>query len=251
MHPHCHTIQERFADYLDRSLPLAEREAVEAHAAACGPCRNALAMSREMVAALAEVPAPELPDGYGDRFAARLEALPAPRARAARPWRRPAGRPAFPALAGWGRALAGVAAGVLLTLAFVSYGTHFLAPGGAHLPVPSAGPGPVPAATPVADRDAMHVPMGEDSTVRVFFDAARAVDHVTFAIELPDGVRVISDGRVVDLGRIEWEGALAEGRNVLTIPVRGVTRGAWSLKASIQRGGARREQSVDLLVNGA
>ena len=77
------------------------------------------------------------------------------------------------------------------------------------------------------------------------------MDRVTFAIELPDGVRVVSDGQVVDLGRIEWEGSLAEGRNLLTIPVRGVARGEWSLKASIQSGGARREQSINLLVNGA
>ena len=54
MHPDCHTIQERFADYLDRALPLAEREAVEAHAETCTPCRNALAMDRDLVAALTE-----------------------------------------------------------------------------------------------------------------------------------------------------------------------------------------------------
>jgi len=251
MRPDCQPIQERFADYLDWTLPLHEREAVEAHAAACAACRNALAMSRDLVAALSEVPAPELPEGYSARFAARLEALPAPRTRAALPWRLPVGRPALPALAGWGRALAGVAAGVLLTLGYVSYETHVDVSGVPAVPMAARGPAAAPTATPVAVRGAVHVPMGDEATVRVFFDAARAVDRVTFAIELPEGVRVVSDGQVVDLGRIEWEGSLAEGRNLLSIPVRGVARGEWSLKASIQRGGARREQSVDLLVNGA
>jgi anti-sigma factor RsiW len=247
MHPDCHAIQERFTDYLDRSLSLSDREGVEAHTAGCAACRNALAMSRELVGVLAEVPGPMLPDGFAVRLAARLAALPeAPRRRPVLPWRRLASAPPQLVMGAWGRALAGVAVGVLLTLVFVGHGTQdgreaATAPPGAA----------VPAAVPAALHDAVHVPMGADATVRVFFDAARAVDRVTFSIELPDGVRMVSDGQVVDLGRIEWQGSLVAGRNLLTIPVRGVARGEWSLRASIRRGGARREQAIDLLVNGA
>jgi anti-sigma factor RsiW len=243
MNPECHTTQERFTDYLDRALALPEREAVEAHVARCGACRNALAMSRNLVSALEAVRPPELPEGYAERFAARLQATPEETPTRRRPLR--VRWPATPAFLGWGRALAGVAAGVVLTLVFVAQ----------HGPVPATVPAR-PAATPVAATGGdvlqpVHVPQGSDAVVQVLFDAARPVDGVAFAIELPPGVRMVADGEVVDLSHLEWEGSLAAGRNVLSIPVRGVLRGNWSVTASIRRGGGLREQSVDVLVNGA
>jgi anti-sigma factor RsiW len=243
MRPDCHAIRERFTDYLDCALPLGERAAVEAHAAHCADCRNALAMSREMVATLAAVRRPELPDGAILRLSERLATLPPAvpaRARWTLPWRPGAGR-----LAGWGRVGAGMAAGVLLSLAFLGGGGHDPGPGPAVPPtVPVAATAPTPAAP-------VHVAMGSDAVVEVWFDAARPVDRVRFALELPAGVRMVSGGELLDRARLEWEGSLEAGHNVISIPVRGVARGNWTLTASIQRGGGRREQSVDLLVNGA
>jgi hypothetical protein len=238
----CESVRERLSGYLDRALPQPEREAVSRHLAGCRDCDAALAETRGLVGALHELDRVALPEGFSDRLAARLRAEAAARPAleaAPRAARNPWWSGWFP-FAGWpARALAGVAAVALLYLAFAVG--------------PQRGPvAPLPGGTgaPVALTSA-HVGLGGDAVVRIWFDAAQDVDGVRFTLELPPGLRMVRDGRVVESPFLTWEGDLKAGRNLIPLPVRGIARGEWTVKASVEKAGSRRERKIGLRVDGA
>ena len=47
----CEIFRMQLTDYLERSLPLSDRERFEAHLSACEPCRSALDVTRGMIVA--------------------------------------------------------------------------------------------------------------------------------------------------------------------------------------------------------
>lgn len=65
-------IQDRFFSLLDGSLSVDERQEVESHVATCPPCAEELRVTRETSALVAALPQRELPQGFCDRFFARL-----------------------------------------------------------------------------------------------------------------------------------------------------------------------------------
>jgi len=81
--------RERLSAYLDGELPPVERAEVTAHLAACPDCAAVLADLAAVDAGAARLPA-EAPEGYFDRFPARVVARleVAPKGRG-RPWRPP------------------------------------------------------------------------------------------------------------------------------------------------------------------
>jgi anti-sigma factor RsiW len=223
----CTSVRSRLSGYLERSLPQPEREAVSRHLAGCPACDQALAETRDLVAALGHLDRVDLPEGFGQRFSARLHAE-----AAARPAVRAAGRAAArPWWAGWftfgtwpARALAGVAAGLLLFLAF-----HAAGPDAARQVATGIQP-----AGPQAQAVALKpdVGLGKDVMVSIWFDASQDVDGVRFTLTLPDGVRMVQD------------------RNLIPLHVRGVAKGEWTVTASAEKGGAYKERSIGLRVDG-
>lgn len=253
MYVSCKTTREAFSDYLDRTLAADQRAGIKAHLDACEGCADALAVTRELVHALGEMDDVELPDGFARRLSARLyqaadEVQRATGDRPRRPERSALSRRLFSAIRSWGdltvRPLAGVAVAGLLVFAFMFSAPH---PDGQ---LASSTPGPV--ATPVSENgmQPVHVNMGGEATVRIWFEAARPIDNVRFTVQLPAGVRMVSDGKVVDTTTLTWEGSLEEGVNLVPLNVRGVAKGEWTVSASIEKGNARRQQSVGLLVDG-
>jgi anti-sigma factor RsiW len=233
----CRPVRERFTAYLDRSLPLDRRQHIDAHLAGCAACADELRIMRALLNALEGVPPPVLPAGYRERFSARLAAepdvpRPRPGTRRGRRSRSRTGR--TPKWAkGATAAVAGVAAaGLVLAILFTA----------------PERPGPVPG--PRAQAVA-HIPQGGDAVVEIWFDAARAMDNVRFTVRLPDGVRLVSDGEPVTAAEFSWEGSLNAGPNVITLPVRGVARGEWTVTAGLHKGDGHKETSVALVVNGA
>ncbi|MGE5579554.1 MAG: DUF4349 domain-containing protein [Bacillota bacterium] len=59
----CQVYEEMLSAYIDGELSAQDKEALEAHLAACGSCRSALSELRAVKAALASVPEEEVPPG--------------------------------------------------------------------------------------------------------------------------------------------------------------------------------------------
>jgi len=242
----CHTVRPRLTAYLERDLSPRERDRVGRHLAECSDCANALQMTRDLVEGLASLESVELPEGFSQRLRARLaqvEPEPAPARPRTSPERRPFWQWLMPSLPPV-RALAGVAVAALVVLTVVV---------GARIP----GKGPV-ADTSLAGggyqamAHPVHVNMGQDAVMKVWFEAAEDVDQVRFTLELPPGVQMVSDdGKVVDASVLTWEGSLKRGSNVIPLHVRGVARGTWTVTAGIEHGEHHKQQSIGLLVNGA
>jgi anti-sigma factor RsiW len=241
----CTHARARLSGYLERALVPAEREAVGRHLAACRACDEVFAELRGVVGVLHELDRVDLPEGFEARFARRLEAearvfrpvaTAAPATRGQRWWAD------WFTFAGWPvRALAGAAVAVVLFFAFLTSGPHR---GPVALPGTRAVPISAPAAAPRID-------LGQDALVRIWFDAAKDVGPVRFTLELPAGVRMVKNGRLVDSASVTWEGKLKAGRNVIPLHVRGVARGEWTVTAKVERDGAERASSIGLNVDGA
>jgi len=248
---HCNTARERLSDYLDRTLGPAEREAVGRHLEGCPDCDGHLAQLRGLVTALHELDRVALPEGFEARFARRLEAEARMRPVPAAPGRATSGRPWWAGwftFSGWPvRTLAGAAVAVVLFFAFYAPGPG---PGVGTNSAPVALPGT--RAVPVSAPAAMpHIDLGQDAQVRIWFDVPQDLSGVRFTVELPAGVRMVKDNRVVDSGYVTWEGDLKAGRNVIPLHVRGVARGEWTVTAKVERDGAQRARSIGLNVDGA
>ena len=109
---------------------------------------------------------------------------------------------------------------------------------------------PATVATYRADMAPVHVGLNEDTIIRIWFDARKPVEQVSFYLELPEGIAMVQDGQVVSERRLQWEGDLQSGRNLIPLTVRGVERGQWRVIVLIEKGLARKERSVDIKVNG-
>ena len=70
----CATLRDSLQAYLDGQLSATERQAVEAHLAACGACRQALGSFQRLFAALDEPELPRPAPGFPGRVMARVAA---------------------------------------------------------------------------------------------------------------------------------------------------------------------------------
>ena len=243
MDVNCIWVHAHLDGHLDRTLGARERVAMKAHLATCDACHEAMAMTRTLTSALADIDDIELPVGFSQRLSARLhqEAALIQQAGRIQPDIRPRKgwwSRLFPSLPV--KPLAGVAAVAMLVV------TVLLMQGVSLSPVP----GSQSASSANTSAVPVSMTMGGDAVVRVWFESEQAVDHVRFSLQLPPGVRMVSDGQVVDSATLTWEGKLQKGRNLIPLRVRGIAHGNWTVTASIEKGGARRAKSIDLQVSG-
>jgi len=231
----CEIFRTQLTDYLERSLPLSDRERFEAHLSACEPCRSALDMTREMIAACERLEEEPVPVGFEARWRQRLEAI-APSHRPATPWYWL--RPFTPILRPV--ALGTVGAAVILLVAV------WLNPKDGRLDNPTTRQ---TASVPVL-AEPVHVNLGQEHVLRIWFDAKEPVEDVRFLLELPQGIALVTDQGITPVPHVQWVGTLQAGRNLITIPVKGAERGRWTVTASIEKGSTRKERAIELLVNG-
>lgn len=231
----CQIFRTQLTDYLERSLPLSDRERFEAHLFACEPCRSALDMTRGMIVAYERLEEETVPAGFEVRWRQRLEAV-APSHRPAAPWHWL--KPLAPALRPV--ALGAVGAAVILLIAV------WFNPKESRIDNATT---PQTASAPVLV-EPVHVNLDQEHVLRVWFDAKERVEDVRFYLELPQGIALVTDQGVTPVPHVQWVGTLQAGRNLITIPVKGAERGRWTVTASIEKGSTRKEQSIDLLVNG-
>lgn len=187
---------ERLSEYLDGELGERDREALEAHVAACSECAAVLEDLRAVVAGARSLPDPPVPESLRSELWAGI----APRLQPRRPWY--AGlRDLVAPLSGAGRRFSlsvPQLAGAALAVALVSAGSAWWIGGrNATAPVPSGAP---VASAPRASG------AGPATVIPAGFDAPRytaAVDDLerTFAAhrsELdPETVRVVEDNLAI------------------------------------------------------
>ena len=75
------------------------------------------------------------------------------------------------------------------------------------------------------------VPKAKVALVRIDFQAEQAVEDVEFAIQLPEGLHFVSEGRELPDREFRWRGRLERGSNPIPIAVRGQRPGRYTLTA--------------------
>ncbi len=231
----CQIFRTQLTDYLERSLPLSDRERFEAHLSACEPCRSAMDMTRGMIVAYERLEEEPVPAGFEVRWRQRLEAI-APFNRPATPWHWL--KPLAPALRSVALGAAGAAVIFLIAVWFNPKESRL-----------DNATTPQVASAPVLV-EPVHVNLDQEHVLRVWFDAKERVEDVRFYLELPQGIALVTDQGVTPVPHVQWVGTLQAGRNLITIPVKGAERGRWTVTASIEKGSTRKERAIELLVNG-
>jgi anti-sigma factor RsiW len=230
----CQIFRTQLTDYLERSLPLSDRERFEAHLSACEPCRSAMDVTRGMIVAYERLEEEPVPVGFEARWRQRLETV-APSNRPAAPWHWL--KPLAPALRPV--ALGAVGAAVILIAVWLN-------PKESRIDNATT---PQTASAPVLV-EPVHVNLDQEHVLRVWFDAKERVEDVRFQLELPQGIALVTDQGMTPVSHVQWVGTLQAGRNLITIPVKGAERGRWTVTASIEKGSTRKERAIELLVNG-
>ncbi|MBI5746310.1 MAG: zf-HC2 domain-containing protein [Nitrospirae bacterium] len=249
---HCQEIQEQFVDYIDRSLSFTEREGVQGHLLSCNRCSRALDIMRQLINLCGQVGEEPIPAGFSTRLRDRLQeitpvTIPTDTIKGSTGQRR---RQRIHQRIRWTNRILPVLqpartwamAGILFLL--------FLIPIYYFAIKTEQSKGPTAVATYRADMAPVHVGLNEDTLVRIWFDARKPVEQVSFFLELPEGIAMVQDGQVVSERRLQWEGDLQSGRNLIPLTVRGVQRGEWRVTVLLEKGLARKEKSVDIKVNG-
>lgn len=231
----CQIFRTQLTDYLERALPLSDRERFEAHLSACEPCRSAMDMTRGMIAACARLEEVPVPVGFEARWKQRLDAV-APSRRPVGPWDWL--RPLAPVLRPVAFGAVGAAVVFLIAVGFNPRERR----------LDNATTPPV-ASAPVLG-EPVHVNLDQEHVLRVWFDAKERVEDVRFHLELPPGIALVTDEGVTPVPQVQWVGTLQPGRNLITIPVKGAERGRWTVTAGIEKGSTRKERAIELLVNG-
>src|SRR5688500_8989247 len=77
--PMCGRASRWLGEYVDGTLPLARRRALEAHLRTCAACRRELEATRRTIALLADLPRRELSDNFEASLHARLAGTQSPR----------------------------------------------------------------------------------------------------------------------------------------------------------------------------
>jgi hypothetical protein len=245
----CRNIREQFNDYLERSVSFEERERFESHLSGCKPCRVALEMTREMLSACQRLEEAPVPVSFMVAWRERLDTAPPVEAESPLDWFRklhPALRP-WPV---WG--LAGLAS---IALAVAIYHWTVSVTNTPSNPMVASGPvvdkvsqTPQVASPAPAPLQTVRLDMNQDHLLRIWFDAKQPIEQVRFYLELPDGIVMLDQGQVITAHRLEWTGDLKEGRNLIPVPVRGIAKGQWLVKAWIEKGSTRKETFIELKV---
>lgn len=211
----CATCREHLDELASGELPPRLCAELTAHIEVCPACARLLDETKATLSLLHRLGEEPLPAGFGAELHRKLVAAPppAPPGRLAR--LRDGLRDLLLArpIAG-GLAAAALAAMLILPVAL----RHPI--GGRGVPVAA---GEVP---PI-----FVVPREKVAVVRIDFHAEVPVDDVEFAIQLPEGLHFVSEGRELPDREFRWRGRLAQGSNPIPVAVRGRRAGRYTLVA--------------------
>jgi hypothetical protein len=206
----CEKVRQRLDDYLDGELDTLARRAVREHLGGCAGCRARLDELQNLVARLADLPAPSPSAGFEDRVLQQAR-------RAHEEWSQVRGHQGWLAAALAASLFAGVGIGLQVDRG---------APETATL-------------QPVA------VVLDQPRTLKLLFRSAQDVDDVTFTLLLPEGVEV--DG-FPGRREISWQAGLRSGANLLPLPLVAHTARGGVLVTRVREGERSRTFRLDVRV---
>jgi len=196
-------------DWLDGQLDAAARPSMQHHLNGCAGCRSGYRRAEELRAELRSLPAPEMRPGFAAQALAR--------AAGARP------RTERRVRLGLGMALA---TGVALAL-------------GVGMLLFAVRPEPV---------QTVVLSVRQPESVRLVFNAARALPGSTLTLRLPENVAIVGYG---DRRELTWTTDLREGANLLRLPLVVNGPAAGDLVAQLSRGASTKTFRVKIKVRGA
>lgn len=192
--------------YLDGALTPAQRQAFEQRLVLEPSLRERLARERKLRALLSELPAVTMRPGFAEEALATA--------------RRGAGLQRRWTL------LAPALAAALTAVAMLGWQRTVRAP--------SPSPETVATLAGASGDDAVSrsvvVTLGRAEVLRLRINSNQAVRPVRFVLQLPDGLAL---DNAPDVRRLEWEGELEQGVNVLSLPVRGLAAQTADLDARV------------------
>jgi len=209
MNMNCTEINTQLDEYLDGDLAELEKQLVEEHLANCKDCQNSLGEIRAMRRALSELPVAEPDELFEKRVFQEVR-------------RRHADNAKYKFTAGFMTAMA-----ASLALWFAS--TVFIQQ------------------VPVDQPQIVMVALNDAHTVRLMFDAPKAIDQVTMSIGLPGHVEL--DGYPGNK-ELVWQTRLKKGQNILALPIRAVAMGEGELVAYLSYGDRKKKFRVILKTAG-
>jgi len=173
---------KQFLESLDSGLVDPASPQMQAHLSGCIACERAAALKAESLAILRGLPEPPVPSDLGKRI---FDFIPKDGRRQHRSAR-----------LGWALALAatlvlGVSIGVTFRWAAIAPGNSYQVRNGVIV-----------------------VPADTVTQVRIALDAAQPLQHVAFTVNVPAGMHL--RGHVGEQ-QVAWQGALAQGRNILNL----------------------------------
>lgn len=207
----CEQLQRRLDEYLDGDLDLNTEAGLHAHLDICPACRARLARAEAIQAALKAVRVPPMTPGFAQRAVAEAAA------------RRRSRRHGSIFFTGVGSAL--VAGFAMLMV------VGGLLPGGK-----DAAPALL---TEVA------ISVAAPKMVNVAFDVSYAMHNATLRIQLPDNIEVIGFPGVKQLS---WQTSLAQGRNVLPLPLRANGDSDGEISTTIEHDGKQKSVRIKVKV---
>jgi anti-sigma factor RsiW len=196
----CKQLNANIDDYLDDGLSADERQALDAHLAGCGSCREIVAHEnrlRDLLRDYGEATMPRADETFYDRSIAKAAREGGRRQR--NRW----------IMTGFGGA---IAAGLALWIV-----------AGVFLSTPDVGE-TVPSVT---------MALEQPRTLNLVFSSGTALDDATMTVVLPEGVEI--DG-FAGQHEISWLTSLHEGRNVLPLTLIATAPVSGELLATLQHG---------------
>jgi len=192
----CTDIDKLKDDYLKGQLPVLQHTATEQHLLECESCHASIAASRKILEALKPLSAPEPRKGYVDGLFKEV-------------------RKQYPEkssrhfVAGFATAMAaGFALWFVSTLFEVQQQT-------------------LPAL------NEMTVSLNTTQSVRLMFDAPDDYQRITLSLKLPDNIELKG---YAGQSEISWDTSFSKGPNILTLPIKAITKGSGELIARVSYG---------------
>ena len=205
----CDRFQEKFDEYLEGALGESELRAAREHFEHCTVCRQKIARAEAMRDALRALPVPAPRADFFNAALVRARTPVEPR------------RLRWPKMTG-----AALAAGLALWLGF--------------------GWLPNVVHSPAQNSPGVTITLHEARTVHLSLNAERDLRLVMLSIQLPEGVEVQGfPGR----RELRWHTDLAQGVNLLALPLVGVSVSEGTLVARLDHGDRHTEYSVQLHVH--
>ncbi len=208
----CTQFEQQLDSYLEHELPAAEASDADAHLKRCVHCQTQLEQARLLQGMLRQMPAPPMRSGFA------REAI----AKATGNSQKKQQRRGF--VAGFSTAIAAsVALMAVITLL----------------------PNSLPEQGSPIEIAQVAISLEQTQTVNLVFNTAHALDGATLTIALPANVEVPG---MPGQRTITWQTNLQAGRNILPLPLRGLSQEEGELLASIEQDGKIKSVRVHISV---